>query len=210
VSGLDRTRHAYDTVADAYAAALPDAAYEAPEDLALIERFLASTRQDARILDAGCGTGRMADVVLATRPDAEIVGVDASPAMLEHARARHPLFEYVPGELASLPFADASFDGVLAWYSIIHTAPAELDAVFAELVRVLAPEGRLLLGFQAGDGVRDLTRAYGHDVDLRAYLHSVDEVGALAVEHGLRVVTAVERPPRPTETLPQGFVLAQR
>jgi ubiquinone/menaquinone biosynthesis C-methylase UbiE len=207
---LDRTRRAYDTVADAYAQALPDTAYEAPEDLAFVERFLAATPRDARLLDAGCGTGRMIDVVLGARPDAEVVGVDASAAMLVHARVRHPRFAYVIGELVALPFPDAAFDGVLAWYSVIHTAPAELGGVIAELARVLAPGGQLLLGFQAGDGVRELTRAYGHDVDLRAYLHSASAIGALAVEAGLQIVEATERAPRPTETHPQGFVLARR
>ncbi|MDJ1114118.1 class I SAM-dependent methyltransferase [Microbacterium dauci] len=197
-------------MADAYAAALPDAAYEAPEDLALIERFLATTPRDARILDAGCGTGRMIDLIISARPDAMVLGVDASAAMLAHARVRHPRFDFITGELATLPFPDAVVDGILAWYSVIHTAPAELGEVIAELARVLAPGGHLLLGFQAGEGVRELTHAYGHDVDLRAYLHSAAAVGALAVEAGLQIVEATERLPRSTETHPQGFVLARR
>ncbi len=50
----------------------------------------------------------------------------------------------------ALPFEDGSFGGILAWYSLIHTPPADVPAVLAEFARVLRPGGGLLLGFFDG------------------------------------------------------------
>ena len=60
MSGLDAeaVRAAYDTVAEDYAARLPDTRAESPLDLAVLDAFAVAVRADAdpRVLDAGCGT----------------------------------------------------------------------------------------------------------------------------------------------------------
>ncbi len=206
---LAAAQQLYDTVADSYARLLPDASFEAAEDLAMIARFTALLPSDARVLDAGCGTGRMQPVLRELLPAHRATGADLSEEMLRHARAAHPGTRFDRAPLAALPYRDGSLDGVLAWYSIIHTAPADLDAVFAEFRRVLADDGVVLLGFQHGRGQRHRSEAYGHTVELRAHLHSVDGVTA-ALEHArFTAVERVIREARPGEAQDQGFVLAR-
>jgi SAM-dependent methyltransferase len=213
-----RTRSFYQEVAGSYAELLPDVRFESPVELALIRDFVeqagggtAQSDDRVEVLDAGCGTGRLVAHLQGLSDRVRITGADLSPAMLEHARAAHPDVEFVEAALAALPFADARFDGVLAWYSVIHTAPGDLPAVFAELRRVLRPGGVLLLGFQAGEGERTRAGAYGHDVELHAFLHTTSAVGAALREVGLTVDTVVDREARaPFERQPQGFVLARR
>ena len=116
--------------------------------------------QGARLLDFGCGIGRVA---AALAPDAaEVVGVDVSAAMVDQARrrttgTRNARFEAVDGRV--LPFADASFDAVIAADSFPYLIRAGvLDAQLAELGRVLRPGGDLLVfnwsyrGDEAADG----------------------------------------------------------
>lgn len=92
-----------------------------------------------RILDSGGGTGRMA---LALRPLAgQVVVADASAYML--ARARGKTLTAVAARSESLPFADACFERVLV-VDALHHFGAQRQAL-AELVRVLAPGGRLLI-----------------------------------------------------------------
>jgi ubiquinone/menaquinone biosynthesis C-methylase UbiE len=203
-------RKAYDTVAEEYARLLPDTAYESELDLALVRLFVDLVgARGARVLDAGCGTGRMTAHLRALDAGLDITGLDLSPEMLRQARLAVPGVEFVEGELASLPFADAAFDGVLVWYSIIHTPDEGLPAVIAELRRVVRPGGVVLLGFQAGTGERRIAHAYGHDLDLLAYLHDVHAVAAGLAEAGFTVHTRLERGPRlEFERSPQGFVLA--
>ncbi|KRA25778.1 hypothetical protein ASD65_16115 [Microbacterium sp. Root61] len=136
-----QTRDAYDVVAAKYAQLLPDTRYEADLDLAMIGHFVQQLGGPAAVLDAGCGTGRMIGHLHSLGGDLTVTGVDLSPAMLDRARAAHPDTVLLEGELARLPVDDAQFDGVLAWYSIIHTPPHDLDAAFSEFFRVLRPVG---------------------------------------------------------------------
>jgi ubiquinone/menaquinone biosynthesis C-methylase UbiE len=102
----------------------------------------------ARLLDLGTGTGRYA--LAAAGHSARVVGVDASPAMLGIARSRLALHvaadavELVRGDVARLPFADASFDAAVAVTSLCFVA--DPHAALAEVRRVLRPDGRLVLG----------------------------------------------------------------
>ena len=129
--------------------------------------------------------------------------------MIAVARRAYPALRFEVGSMTALDLPDGSVAGVLAWYSIIHTPPEGLPAVVAELRRVLAPGGHLLLGFQAGaDEHRSMTHAYGHDVECDAWLHSPDTVvGAPGVRRVRR-----RRPPGPRArragTPPQASLLA--
>jgi SAM-dependent methyltransferase len=144
-------------------------------------------------------------------PDLAVTGLDLSAGMLREAARLVPDVEFVQGDLAALPFADGCFDGALVWYSTIHTPDDALSAVFSELARVVRPDGVVLLGFQVGRGERLIEHAYGHDLDLIAYLREVDAVADGLARAGFSVHTRLERAPRSEyERHPQGFVLALR
>jgi ubiquinone/menaquinone biosynthesis C-methylase UbiE len=103
-------------------------------------------RAPARILDVGTGTGAGALRLAQRFPEAEIVGVDLSDAMLERARDNTPaeLRERVSWQRAdasALPFGDGSFD------LVTH---ANMIPFFDEVARVLAPGGQVLFAFSSG------------------------------------------------------------
>jgi len=204
---LDHVRSAYDTVAEAYAATLPDTGFESPLDLAMIDEFSALLRcaPGRYVIDAGCGAGRMS----AHLSDAglEVTGVDLSPAMVQTARRLHPALTFDVGELTDLPADDGAADGILAWYSIIHSSPGALPAIAREFWRALRPGGLALIAFQAGSGRRTITRAYGHDVELRAELHAPDNVALDFTGQGFVVRAQLLRAARPTEKDPQAVLL---
>jgi ubiquinone/menaquinone biosynthesis C-methylase UbiE len=202
---------AYDVVAESYAQLLADTAYEAPLDLAMVRHFIAELGETsgARLLDAGCGAGRMITFVDAIA-SFDIEGVDVSSRMVEQARRAHPTRTFSIADLKDLPYKDAHFDGVLSWYSIIHTPPTELASVLSELHRVLRPGGYALFGFQAGAGERIIRHAYGHDVTLHAQLYDDIAVQDALEDVGFAVATRLRRGPRATEAHPQAFVLARR
>jgi SAM-dependent methyltransferase len=91
------------------------------------------------VLDAGCGTGRLA-AELAESGLARVWGVDSSPEMLEVARAKTRRAGFKLGRLEALPFRDAWFDAAVAWL-VVHLV--DRPAAFVELRRVLGPGGRL-------------------------------------------------------------------
>ena len=88
-----------------------------------------------RTLDLGCGEGRVGAELL--RLGHRVIGVDASPAMVDLARERH---EAVVADAACLPFEDGSFDLVVAYMSVMNLDDPE--AGVREVARVLEPGGR--------------------------------------------------------------------
>jgi ubiquinone/menaquinone biosynthesis C-methylase UbiE len=95
----------------------------------------------ARVLDVGCGTGRVA-AALAER-GAKVWGVDPSEGMLAVARSRVPSSVGLKeGRAEALPFRDAWFDGAVCMLSV-HLL--DRPQAFAELARVLVPGGRLVI-----------------------------------------------------------------
>jgi ubiquinone/menaquinone biosynthesis C-methylase UbiE len=118
-----------------------------PEAFASLEAGLDTIETSPkRALDLGTGTGRAAFIVANRYPEAEVVGADLAPAMLDDARRRTPpeLADRVRFEEADaerLPYADASFDLVTL---------ANMIPFFDELARVTAPGGTVVFSFSAG------------------------------------------------------------
>jgi SAM-dependent methyltransferase len=214
---VSSARAAYDTAAEAYAELVGteiSGAIEGSVDRALLGAFVelvgdAGARPAGRVADVGCGPGRVAAFLAGHGLD--VLGVDVSPAMLAVARAAHPGVDFTEGRLTDLPVPDGALAGAVCWYSIIHTPPAELGPVCAELARALAPGGHLLVGFQAGDGEAvHRTTAYGRQVSLTSYRHVPDDVVGRLTAADLQVrARAVREPELAHESTPQAFILAR-
>ena len=115
-------------------------------------RFIdALLQRGARVLDAGCGTGRVGGE-LAARSH-HVTGVDLDGELLAQARLDFPGSRWEHGDLASLRLRDAEgnperFDVVLAAGNVLaFTAPGSSAAVLESLAAHLAPGGRLAVGF---------------------------------------------------------------
>ncbi len=101
-----------------------------------------------RVLDAGCGTGRVA-VELARRGH-DVVGVDADPDMVERARRRSGAVRWIVADLASVD-PGGRFDVVVMAGNVLPYAVEDVrPAIVANLARCLLPGGRLLSGAVTG------------------------------------------------------------
>jgi SAM-dependent methyltransferase len=99
-----------------------------------------------RVLDVACGPGNFTQVFAAALSgDGLAVGLDASPPMLAEAVAGNvvPRTAYLRADARRLPFEDGSFDAVCC-YAALYLVP-EPFTVLAEMLRVLAPGGRIAL-----------------------------------------------------------------
>lgn len=110
--------------------------------------------QPRSVLDAGCGTGRVA-VELARRGLA-VTGVDVDASMLEVARSKGPDLPWILGDLAHVDLARTFDVVVLAGNVMIFLAPATEALVLANMARHVAPGGALVAGFSLEPGRLDL------------------------------------------------------
>lgn len=99
----------------------------------------------SNVLDVGCGTGNYTRHLAAAAPEGLVVGIDASEAMVASAsrRAGGSNLAYLRGDAGALPFRDGQFDAVCC-VGVLHMLERPLAAL-AEMVRVLAPGGRLVV-----------------------------------------------------------------
>ncbi|HEY8492249.1 MAG TPA: class I SAM-dependent methyltransferase [Myxococcota bacterium] len=126
---------------------------------AALERLAAGPED--RVLELGCGSGRLLLRLAARVRRGRVVGIDPSPLMVRHARHRNrgwiatgraQIEQGCSRDLSR--FADASFDHVLGVHVVCFWSQPARD--LAEVRRVLRPGGRLLLGFRPlGPGERD-------------------------------------------------------
>ncbi|MGH8990021.1 MAG: class I SAM-dependent methyltransferase [Acidimicrobiia bacterium] len=102
----------------------------------------------ASVLDAGCGTGRVA-IELARR-GVEVVGVDPDPSMIATAKRLAPDLAWVEADMADVDL-DRRFDVVMMAGNVpLFTPPGTNGALVAGCARHLLPDGRLVCGFQLG------------------------------------------------------------
>jgi SAM-dependent methyltransferase len=96
----------------------------------------------ARVLDLGCGTGRLTD--FATH------GCDASIESLKIATRRHSNKAFVAGDATSLPFGSDTFDAAFGFHVFMHLKPEAIGMVLAEIGRVLKPEAIFIADVASG------------------------------------------------------------
>lgn len=118
----------------------------------------AMTSRASRILDAGCGPGRVGAALASLGHT--VVGVDLDPVLIAAAESKHPDPTWVVGDLAEIdlagPRVGGSFDVLVCAGNVMRfLAPSTRQAVLANFGRSLAPSGRAVLGFGSGGGEYD-------------------------------------------------------
>lgn len=135
----------------------------------------AMANRNTRILDAGCGPGRVGGRLHELGHD--VVGIDIDPELIAAAEEDHPGPQWIVGDLANLDLrsvgVEPGFDVIVSAGNVMtFVEAANRRAVLANLAGMLADDGRLVIGFGAGRGYgvddfgADATSAGLHD-DLR-------------------------------------------
>lgn len=120
------------------------------------DRFLAAGA--GHVLDAGAGSGRSTLMVLLARPEARVTALDIfsdsygmpdnTPDRLRanvRAAGAESRLAIQPGDMRSMPFPDATFDGAVSAFAIDHLNREGRQNTFAEMRRVIKPGGDFLL-----------------------------------------------------------------
>ncbi|MDO4911186.1 MAG: class I SAM-dependent methyltransferase [Corynebacterium sp.] len=105
----------------------------------------------ARILDAGCGTGRLGGYLATCGHD--VWGSDLDPVLIERAQQDFPDSQWMVGDLAKGEVPEGEFDIVFSAGNVMgFIAPEDRQAVIETMASKVAAGGRLVVGFGAGRG----------------------------------------------------------
>lgn len=141
----------------------------------LYETFTKHLAPGARVLDAGCGSGRDAKAFL--EMGYQVEAFDASSAMVELAR------EHTGLPVQVMTFADVDwqeeFDGIWCCASLLHVPAVELPGVMRKLADALKPGGVWYVSFKYGDGEREVDGRRFTDMDeggLKALIREIKKI----------------------------------
>jgi len=194
---LEAVRSSYDRVANNYVAMGMGDLAPHPWLRAALAAFAEDVRPLGPVLDVGCGPGSVTAHLAGL--GLTVSGVDLSPRMVEHARARHPGLEFSVASATDLRLADHSLGGVLGWWSLFNLPRDVLPGVLASFARALVPGGQALVGSHVGEGDVRRTEAYGGvPVTWTTHLWTPEELSALLVRAGLEPVVELRFPPGET------------
>jgi len=210
----DQTIHdplaSYDAVADEYASRIAAELQHKPFDRQLLDQFADRVRALGAVADIGCGPGHVGRYLLDR--GVRVVGIDLSSRMIQCARRLNPTMEFQQADMTALPSADATWEGIVAFYSLIHVPQDRVVAALREFRRVLRPRGLLLVAFHIGADVVHLDEWWGHRVAVDFVFFRSDEMESYLAAAGFEVELATERDPYPPEVEHQsrrGYILAR-
>jgi ubiquinone/menaquinone biosynthesis C-methylase UbiE len=124
-----------------------------------LHEFASLLPKNARIIDVGCGAGVPVAKYL-VESGFEVVGIDFSEKMLRLARKNVPRASFIRKDMTQLDFADNSFDGLTAFYSVIHVPREKHSQLFRDFNRILKPNGIVLVTM--GSDEWEATESYSH------------------------------------------------
>ncbi|QNP70911.1 methyltransferase domain-containing protein [Streptomyces roseirectus] len=205
---LTTTRTFYDAVAEDYSEQFQDELATRPLERAVLGLYAELVGSGGKVADLGCGPGRSTGHL--GRLGLDITGLDLSESMLAVARRENPGIPFHHGSMFDLPFADGSLDGVMCWYSSIHTPEPELPRLFAGFHDALTPGGHLLLAFQVGDEPRHYDQPWGHPVAIDFLRRRPEFMEALLEQTGFTMLSRTVREPMNEERTPHAFLIARR
>ncbi|SKB52421.1 class I SAM-dependent methyltransferase [Daejeonella lutea] len=146
-----RVEEFYDQLSSKYSELIIKCVPRYPELMDNMFRYLPSDFQPKRILDLGCGTGNLTELMLKTFPEAEIDALDISENILKESRKRFsqiPNIRYIQADFKSLHLAPGSYDLVMSTIAIHHIEDYHKSKLYKEVYQALTDKGIFIFADQ--------------------------------------------------------------
>jgi len=109
------------------------------------------TRNNAKILEIGCGPGNITKYLLSKRPDFDIFGIDIAPNMIELAKVNNPTARFAVMDSRQIKNLDIKYDGIISGFCLPYLSQTECDELISSSYDLLNNDGLIYLSFVEGD-----------------------------------------------------------
>jgi len=144
-----------------------------------LDAFLDHVPPAGTVLDLGCGSGEPIARCLVEQ-GRRVTGVDAAPGLIALCRGRFPDHDWLVADMRGLDLG-RTFDGLIAWHSLIHLPPQDQPGLFEVFARHLRPGGVLMFtsGAEHGEHVGEWRGEplYHGSLSLAEYRSALDAAG---------------------------------
>ena len=111
------------------------------------------TKENAKILEVGCGPGNITKYLLSKRPDLLIEGIDYAPNMIELAKINNPTANFKVMDCRQIDQIMTKFDGIACGFCIPYLSQTECSKLIADCYHLLTDDGIIYLSFVEGDDI---------------------------------------------------------
>jgi len=189
----EETRKSYNLAAEKYFEDFKDEMKQKEYDRAFLDEFSTHFDSTSVICDVGCGPGHIAKYI--HDKGLNIFGVDISEKCVEVAKRENPGVQFRVMDMAHLDLADESVDGIISFYSIIHTPKRFQPVLFREFNRVPKMGGRICVVVKKGDTEGYVKELEGFKTSLYFANFNEEEIRNYLEANKFRVVSLETRRP---------------
>ncbi len=144
------TIEAYEKTAKKYHDNFKDEMSQKEYDRFILDKYSKLLKKEGLICDAGCGPSGHIGKYLFDKGH-KIIGIDISSNCIEIAQGYQSEIEFKVMDMMNTEFKADKFDGIISFYSIIHTPKKEVTKIIEEFNRILRSDGKLLIVVKKGE-----------------------------------------------------------
>ena len=188
------TCKAYNLFADKYHELFKDEMSQKEYDRKLLDTFSQFFTPTSIIYDVGCGPSGHIGKHLFNK-GFNVTGVDISKKCIEIAKNYNKDMPFKKMDMMDLQINDKSIDGIISFYSIIHTPKHYIDKIFIEFKRVLKKGGKVLLSVKEGkkEGIED--NILNSNASIYFSYFSKQEIETFFIANGFKILFIESRKP---------------
>jgi ubiquinone/menaquinone biosynthesis C-methylase UbiE len=198
--------HIYNTIADKYTKSFR----ESPDEKNIILDFIKRLRENAKVLDVGCGNSDYFE--LFNRSGVRYTGIDFSSEMIRIAQKNHPCGAFFVQDMNSMIFEQDSLDGIFCFFSLIHLPEESAVAFIKKAYQSLKSGGHILLGLQEGESELLVESPFLPGKKMFMNLYSEGKIHDMLQKVGFTIETFSRKPPTRKNQLPFNkiYILASK
>ncbi len=139
-------------------------------------------KENAKILEIGCGPGNITQYLLSKRPDFDIFGIDIAPNMIELAKKNNPTANFAIMDSRHIGIIKTKYDGIICGFCLPYLSPSDSQKFIADCSNLLNENGLIYISFVAGDSSKSGFHTGSSGDSVYFNFHDVEELKTKLIE----------------------------
>lgn len=190
----DEIRKSYDLVGEKYHQLFKDEMTQKEYDREILDEFGQFFDNTSVICDMGCGPSGHIGRYLFDK-GLYVFGIDISDTCISIARKVNPKMNFEQGDITHLSLTNESLDGIISYYSIIHTPKEYQEIHFREFNRTLKTGGKIIIVVKQGKTDGYFHELLGFETDIYFAHFTEADIGRYLSENGFKILHIETRKP---------------
>ena len=157
-------------------------------------------KNNATILEIGCGPGNITKYILSQRPDFDIFGIDIAPNMIELAKRNNPKASFTIMDSRKINEIKTKYDGIVCGFCLPYLSQTDSEKLIFDVYNLLNEHGFLYISFVEGDPNKSGFQVGSSGDRSYFYYHKLDKLKSQLLDHSFEVLKIFTVPYKKSET----------